>query len=126
MAATVDLLDFLAPAVAGMSEADKQRALDLAEGYRPSCLPESKQDEAQAWYAAWLLYGRLQQQAADDQGVTPLPGVVSEKERDLSRTYGRAAGAEDPLGFYGQYDRLAMVCRFGSITVGTRKRYGCC
>ena len=126
MAATVELLDFLAPAVAGLSTGDKQKALDIAAGYRPQCLPEAKQDEAQAWYAAWLLYGRLQQQAGQDQGVTPLLGVVSEKEGDLSRTYGRAAGAEDPAGFFGQYKRLADLCGFGAITVGTRRRYGCC
>lgn len=126
MAATVELLDFLAPAVAGMSAEDKQKALDIAAGYRPTCLPEAKQDEAQAWYAAWLLYGRLQQLAGQEQGATPLPGVISEKEGDLSRTYGRADGAEDPAGFFGHYDRLAKLCRAGAITVGTRRRYGCC
>ncbi|CAP41315.1 DUF4054 domain-containing protein [Bordetella petrii] len=126
MAATVELLDFLAPAVAGMSAEDKQKALDIAADYRPACLPEAKQDEAQAWYAAWLLYGRLQQQAAQDSGGVAPAGVVSEKEGDLSRTYGRAAGADDPAGFYGNYDRLARLCRAGAIIVGTRRRYGCC
>jgi len=126
MPATVDELDFLAPAVAGMPTADKERALARAAAYRPSCLPASKQDEAQVWYAAWLLYQRKQQQAGEGAGVVPTPGVVSEKEGDLQRTYGTVAGAEDPLGFYGKYDRLAGLCRHGAILVGRAARGHCC
>lgn len=126
MAATVEDLDFLAPAVAGMPAEDKVRALALAEGYRPACLSPAKQDEAQLWYAAWLLYQRKQQQAGEAAGAVPTPGVVSEREGDLQRTYGRAEGADDPQGFYAQYDRLAQVCRrMGAITVGGR-RHGAC
>lgn len=126
MAATIELLDFLAPAVADAAEADKNQALSMAAAYRPSCLPEAKQDEAQAWYAAWLLYQRMQQTA--DGGAVIRPGVVSEKEGDLARTFGSTAGADgvaDPLGFYGQYKRLADLCGYGAITVG-RHRHGCC
>lgn len=124
MAATVDDLDFLVPAVATMAPADKERALAMAADYRPACLPEKKQDEAQLWYAAWLLYGIKQQRAAEDDGVLAKPGVVSEKEGDLQRTYGQVAGAEDPVGFYGRYQRLARLCGIGAATVRIAPR-GC-
>jgi hypothetical protein len=124
MAATVDDLDFLAPAVATMAPADKQRALAMAADYRPACLPEKKQDEAQLWYAAWVLYGIKQQRAAEDDGVLARPGVVSEKEGDLQRTYGQVAGAEDLAGFYGRYQRLARLCGIGAATVRSTPR-GC-
>lgn len=124
MAVTVADLDFLAPAVAGMLTSDKERALVMAADYRPPCLPEKKQDEAQLWYAAWLLYGIKQQRAAEDDGVLAKPGVVSEKEGDLQRTYGQVAGAEDPAGFYGRYQRLARLCGVGAVTVRSTPR-GC-
>lgn len=124
MAATVDDLDFLAPAVASMALPDKERALAMAVDYRPACLPAKKQDEAQLWYAAWLLYGIKQQRAAEDDGVLARPGVVSEKEGDLQRTYGQVAGAEDPAGFYGRYQRLARICGVGAATVRSTPR-GC-
>jgi hypothetical protein len=122
MSATVELLNFLAPAVADVPKPDKEFALKQAEGYRPWCLPADRQDEAQAWYAAWLLYNRMQQQAAAASvGVIPV-GIVSEKEGDLARTYraGATGGdgeASDPLGFRAQYQRLADLCGYGAITV---------
>src|SRR5690606_30448854 len=103
------------PAVASMPVTDKEKALSMAASYRPACLPEAKQDEAQLLYAAWLLYGRLQQQ---ETGVRPV-GVVSEKEGDLARTYGSTqAGSDvdDPLGFYGRWKALNALCGFGAIT----------
>lgn len=122
MAATVDDLDFLAPAVAGMPESDKLKALSTAAGYRPACLPEAKRDEAQLLYAAWLLYGRLQQQ---EGGVVPV-GVVSEKEGDLQRTYGAVANAQDPLGFYGRWKAFNDLCGRGAIIASNwRPRCGC-
>ena len=124
MAATVDDLDFLAPAVATMAPADKERALAMAADYRPACLPPKKQDEAQLWYAAWLLYGIKQQRTAEDDGVLAKPGVVSEKEGDLQRTYGHVEGAEDAAGFYGRYLRLARLCGVGAATVRRTPR-GC-
>jgi hypothetical protein len=128
VAATVGLLDFLAPAVADAADEDKKAALVLAAAYRPWCLPEGKQDEAHAWYAAWLLYQRKQQAAAAATvGVIPA-GIASEKEGDLARSYraGRTAGeaVDDPMGFYAQYERLAALCGYGAITVA-RPVYGC-
>ena len=122
MAATIDDLDFLAPAVASMPTPDKERALAMAADYRPPCLPPRKQDEAQLWFAAWLLYGIKQQRSAEADGVLARPGVVSEKEGDLQRTYGRVEGAADPAGFHAQYERLARVCRVGAATVRSTPR----
>jgi len=120
MSATVEDLDFLAPAVAGMPQPDKEKALAMASAYRPACLPVAKQDEAQLLYAAWLLYGRLQQ----DGEVVPA-GVISEKEGDLQRTYGRNESTADPLGFHARWKALNDLCGFGAITVG-RSVNGCC
>jgi hypothetical protein len=122
MAATVDDLDFLAPAVAGMPAPDKDRALAMAAQYRPACLSEKRQDEAQLWYAAWLLYGIKMQRAAEADAVLARPGVVSEKEGDLQRTYGRVEGADDPAGFYAKYRILARLCGVGAATVRSRPR----
>lgn len=118
----LDMLNFLAPALASVPAPDKIRALELAAGFRPSCLPEDKQDNAQIYYAAWILSGRL----STAGGIRPY-GVTSEKEGDLSRTYGPAGGVNDPLGFYGQWHALNNLCkRMGAITVGTGARHGCC
>ncbi|TFL14214.1 DUF4054 domain-containing protein [Pusillimonas caeni] len=121
MSATVEDLDFLAPAVAGMPESDKLKALEMAEAYRPACLPEAKQDKAQLLYAAWLLYGRLQQQ---ESGVV-LAGVKSLKEGDLAVTYGTTAETSDPLDFYGRWKALSDLCGYGAITVGPWRRRCC-
>ncbi len=124
MAATIDDLDFLAPAVASLPAPDKERALAMAADYRPACLPAKLQDEAQLWYAAWLLYGIKAQRTADADGVVARPGLVSEKEGDLQRVYGRVAGAEDPAGFYGRYERLARICKVGAATIRSIPRGG--
>jgi len=116
MSATVEDLDFLAPAVAGMPNEDKLKALGLAQAYRPACLPAARQDEAQVLYAAWLLYGRLQQQ---ESGVVPT-GVKSMKEGDLAVTYGTVVENSDPLGFYGRWKALNDLCGIGAITAGSR------
>lgn len=122
MAATIEDLDFIAPGVAGMAESDKTRALQMAAAYRPDCLTEAKQDEAQLWYAAWLLYSRLQQ-AAD---AAPVPaGVKSYKEGDLAIAYGSAAETADPMGYLGRWQVLNDLCGYGAITVG-RPGHGCC
>lgn len=128
MAATLELLGFLAPAVAGVPDADKEAALALAASYRPWCLPEARQDEAQAWYAAWLLYGRSQQ-AATVQTIGVIPaGIASEKEGDLARSYTHGGGSDgnldDPMGFRARYERLAALCGFGAI-VAARVPSGC-
>lgn len=104
-----ELLDFLAPSL-DADPIDKQKALALAALYRPACLPEALQDEAQALYAAWLL-SMIQQQG--ETTIVPV-GVISEREGDLSRTYGATASTIDSLGFKARYDILADRCKVGN------------
>lgn len=128
MEALLALFRFLVPFFACTVDTDIEQALELAAAQRPSCLTPAQQDEAQIFYAAWLLYARqLQTQFA---GQAPVPfGVKSEKEGDVSRTYGTAADGQigaDPYNFWGRYNDLALLCGgYGAITVGNR-RGSCC
>lgn len=122
------LFRFLVPFFACTVDQDVEQALGLAATYRPSCLSAAQQDEAQIFYAAWLLYGRQLQAMAG--GMVPVKlGVKSEKEGDLSRTYGTGADGHigaDPYNFWGRYNDLALLCGgYGAITVGHR-RGSCC
>lgn len=116
-----EILDFIAPGLTASGE-DKDKAISLAEAYRPKCLTEPKANEAVAWYAAWLLYSRQQQQEAADSGEVVPMGVKSQTDGDLSRTYidGSGAGAiRDPAGFYARWLALDTICaRLGGITTG--------
>lgn len=120
MASVSEILDFIAPGLTATPE-EKATAIALAEAYRPACLTQAKADEAVAYYAAWLLYGR--QQSADGAGEVAPAGVKSQTDGDLSRTYltaaETAAGVSDPGGYYARWDALARTCRrAGAITVG--------
>lgn len=124
----IKLLDFLAPGFAALPADEKAAALAIAAAYRPPCLTESKQDVAQVYYAAYLLYMR---QVSQGGGTAPIPfGVKSEKEGDLARTYGNANGdgaaVSDPYGYYDQWKRLADICGTGAILVGNPGYGGCC
>lgn len=119
-----DLLKLLAPVVSDMDGQTKSDALNLAAEYRPACLPEAKQDEAQALYAAWLLYGIKQQEAAPY--VAPV-GAVSIKEDRLSVTFASGAdktGVDDPMGFYARWKALNNLCRAGGIIAGNHYDHG--
>lgn len=107
----LDKLNLLAPKVAGMTDEEKQAALDFAASYRPTCLSAAKQDEAQIWYAAALL-------AAQQDAETRVPaGVTSETEGDLSRSYGDNGVSTEKV-YMDRYQKLAALCgQFGSITV---------
>ena len=100
-----ELLDFFAPALTATDQ-EKADALAMAESRRPWCLSESEQDEAQALYAAWLLTLKAQNAVATVREV----GVVSEKEGDLAKTYGKADDGLDTGGFKARYDAMARRC----------------
>lgn len=123
----LELFRFLVPYFAAVSDGDVTQALTLAEAYRPACLTAAQQDEAQVFYAAWLLYQRqLQTDALAGGGVMPMPGVTMEKEGDLQRQYGSAFNAADPFGWWDKYSAWAAVCGGGAITVGHRHGSPCC
>lgn len=120
------LFRFLVPYFAALSDETVRQALDLAAPYRPACLTTTQQDEAQVFYAAWLLYSRqLQTDAAAGGGVMPMPGVTMEKEGDLQRQYGSGFNAADPFGWWDKYSALNAVCGGGAITVGHRHGSPC-
>jgi hypothetical protein len=128
MAADIATLNFLAPALANVPEDEKQQALDMATAYRPACLTPAKQDEAQVWYAAWLLYDRLLQTQEIAPGIS-FTGVTSMREGDVQIAWGkgqaRTDGISDPLGFYGRWEQLNKLCGYGAITVAPPTP-GCC
>lgn len=113
---SVDTLLIHAPMLQGIDRAVLHDTLVASVDFAPACLPEAKQKEAVYYYAAYLL--SLKQQA-DVVGVIPA-GVVSEKEGDLSRSYGNNGNSSaDPYGFLARYEKLNNICkRIGAITVG--------
>lgn len=118
-----ELLDFLAPGVAGMDPAIKAQAIEIAELYRPACLPEEKQDMAVALYAAWLLTGIKAQQSGAGGGSIDFPaGATEVKEGDLRIRFSADGAGNgvvvDPKGFLARYHALADLCGKGAITVG--------
>ncbi|HWK70031.1 MAG TPA: DUF4054 domain-containing protein [Burkholderiaceae bacterium] len=100
-----ELLDFFAPALTA-TEQERADALAIAESRRPWCLSETEQDEAQALYAAWLLSLNAQAKVTSVREV----GVISEKEGDLAKTYGKAEDGLDAGGFKARYDAMARRC----------------
>lgn len=127
----LELFRFLVPLFAAVSDEDVQTALDLAAAYRPACLTTAQQDEAQVWYAAFILYSRAVQTAGaagGSGGIVPA-NIQSEKEGDLSRTYrsgGGSSGEGDPYGFFARWKALAAICAGGAITVGHGNHGPCC
>lgn len=121
----VALFRFLVPYFDGLSDEELTAALTRAAPFRPACLMPAMQDEAQVWFAAASLYDRqLQTRAAQEGSAIPF-GVKSEREGDVSRTYGVVEGVSDALGFWEKFNRLDRLCGgIGAIAVGTR--YGSC
>lgn len=121
----LELFRFLVPYFAAVSDENVEQALAMALPYRPACLTPAQQDEAQVFYAAWLLYQRQLQTAALAGGASPW-GVKSEREGDVSRTYGAVDGQDDPFGWWGKFSALYALCGGGAITVGHRYGPACC
>ena len=123
----LELFRFLVPYFATVSDADVLAALAMAEPYRPECLTAAQQDQAQVYYAAWLLYQKQLQTEALTGNAGPMParGVTMEKEGDLQRQYGSSFDAGDPFGWWDQFAKLAALCGGGAITVGHRHGSPC-
>lgn len=126
MEALLALFRFLVPYFSAVPNEDVSKALEMAAPYRPACLTPAQQDEAQVFYAAWLLYQRqLQTNAAANHDPT-IFGLKSEREGDVSRTYGAVDGQSDPFDWWGKFSALYNLCGGGAITVGHRRGPGCC
>ena len=95
----------------------------LAEEARPWCLPEGKQDFAQAMYAAYLV--SLRSETSSGSISIPVAGpIVSEKEGDIQVNYAAPASggstssaskrpASDP---WDAWNKLWSICGRGAIT----------
>lgn len=93
---------------------------DIASDSRPWCLSEKQQDMAQALFTAYLI--SLQSQSSSGQQSTTYSGpITSEKEGDITVTYGTSSGAassksnrpsNDP---WDAWNRLYSMCGYGAI-----------
>ena len=110
----ITLLNLFYPLSQQMPEEIVSQALSVAEGKRPKCLSDDKQDEAIAWYAAYLLAQSI------ESGVNAA-GLKREREGDLEREYfsGSDKGGNTER-FLAKYNELNNICvRLGAITVGS-------
>lgn len=90
---------------------DIDTIISATTGYRPSCLPQDKQDLAQMWYIAFILQTRADIASGAD-------GVKTERVGDVSRTYApRHGGGSVAQSYMDKYIALWRLCG-GSITVG--------
>lgn len=104
------LLNLFYPLSQQMPEDMVNKALSVADNKRP----DDKQDEAVAWYAAYLLAQSI------ESGVNAA-GLRREREGDLEREYfsgGDKGGNAER--FLAKYNELNNICvRLGAITVGS-------
>ena len=118
------MLAFLAPEFAAVDPATVVQALTFAESYRPRCLPQARQDEATALYAAWLLGIRAGGYGDSENTSIFSSYVLSEKEGDLQRTYPTLAQlgltAADIGNYKARFDALYKICSYGGLIT----RYG--
>lgn len=124
MAVTKEDLNFIAPGLEGVSDADKDKALAMAVKFRPACLSEEMQDEAQLYYAAWFLFDRERQKAMAQSGAGQIGfGAKRIKEGDVEIEFGAGmsagSGVIDPQGFCARWKALADICSMGAITAST-------
>jgi len=95
----------------------------LAEEARPWCLPEGRQDFAQAMYAAYLV--SLRSETSSGQVSTPVAGpIVSEKEGDIQVNYASPSSGSETSGQskrpasdpWDAWNKLWSACGMGAIT----------
>jgi len=114
---SLEYFRLLAPGYASTSDATATQWITIAAMFVPTgCLTAEGYNMAQALYAAHLLT------LSPSSGVVAGP-VTSEKEGDLSRSYGSTKGDDSVLGStpYGlQYIDMTKGCYGGAIMT----RYG--
>lgn len=110
----IEKLRLLCPYAASADDALLEKMLTLAAEFAPPCLSDKLKERAVLYYAGYLAVNAL---AVVAQGAVVVPvGVVSEREGDLSRSYGDH-GVSDPCGYLAQYQKLADLCKRGAIIV---------
>lgn len=107
----MEWLRLIAPDLA-KDECKAQALFRTAYARLPCKMPYERQDEAVAYFAASVLAN-----AVPADGIAPV-GVTSEREGDLSRSYGDTG---DRYGFKKRFDELVQpYLRVGAMTVGMR------
>lgn len=104
-------------------DADIDKFLLAAEAYRPYCLGEEAQNQAQAHYAAYLMDGVYSSKSPGGVTESVSGPIVRERQGTSEVEYARASdtgpaaatGASTP---YARWDAMAAVCRRGAILVG--------
>lgn len=92
-------------------------ALEAGVAFRPKCLSDDLQNQAQAHYAAYLLAARF----ATKAGTASRPSLVEqEQEGDVIIKYASGAAAQTAASFgpqtpYDAYKTLARRCTRGAI-----------
>lgn len=105
-----------------VSEEDRAKYMTAAEAHRPACLPDERQNEAQAHYAAYLMGRTLAWQQAG--GAAAAPGtVVRERQGGVEVQYaqgetGGASVATGPATAYASWKALSDLCARGAILAG--------
>ncbi len=146
MPTPAEWLNFLGPQFT--NDADKVFALAAAVPYRPACLSTDKQDEAQGYYAAYLLQAKANAllrstvvSSSTDEGghtttvITSSGGLKAVRLGDRSEEYFQpstttrdtttGASASNSVGqlsegdYYTKWNELASLCSYGGIMVAT-------
>jgi len=95
--------------------------LAISDNARPWCLPEAKQNFAQAMFTAYLITVRNETSTGQKPNIVAGP-ITQEREGDISVTYASATGgstmmskrpSSDP---WDAWNRLWSLCGKGTIT----------
>lgn len=112
-----EYLLFLYPVSKHLPEEQVATALVIAADYAPACLIESKQTEAVALYAAYILED-VTRRADGSDSVSPAGPLIREKEGQLERQYADGSASGEGYvdnSFYGRWKRLNDLCAVGAI-----------
>lgn len=106
-----------------VEETKRGQFLTAAAMYRPSCLSEDAQNQAQAHYAAYLMGATYSETGTGGSSVGVSGPVIRERQGTSEVEYARASdtgpgGATGPVTAYARWEALSLLCRRGAITAG--------
>jgi len=100
----------------------REKFLVMAQSYRPYCLSEEAQNEAQAHYAAYLAGGVATHKSTEPAGGVVSGPVVRERQGTSEVEYAKATdtgpSATGPLSAYSRWAALKALCGKGAILAG--------